>query len=42
MTVPLITDTYHYVADDFVVFGYFQVLKKFVVPVYFVWLFLIA
>ena len=42
MTVPLITNIYQYVADDIIAFSHFHVLKKFVVSVYFVWLFLIA
>ena len=42
LTVLLTTNIYQYVADDIITFSHFQVLKKFVVPVYFIWLFLIA
>ena len=42
MTVPLITDIYQYVPNDIIAFSHFQVLKKFVVAVYFIWFFFIA
>ena len=42
MTVLLITNIYKYVVDDIIAFSHFQFLKKFVVPGYFIWLFVIA